>query len=105
MTGHEPIIALRLQGLHPPEIIVTDLPSKGLPNTVCIDADDVVEALDLRFLTGTLCHVSASETPRGQRIADMCAEYATRTVASFYAPENRRSVRLTDTQERRQWKF
>lgn len=110
MRGHEPIIAMRvIERLAPVEIIVTDLPDKPgatgpIANHVYIEEGDLIETLDLRFLAGTFCHVSVKDNSRGQRIAHACAEYAARTIASFYEG-GPFAKRITDTQEQRSWIF
>lgn len=106
MKGHEQILSMRIDGLHPAEVVVTDLPlNGGLERHVYIESTDAIDALDLRFLKDMLVHVSVSEGFRGQRIADACKEHAQRVIASFYKPNTRLSVRMTDTQENREWKF
>lgn len=106
MKGHEELLELRKSGLQFPEVVVTDLPNKGqLPRTIEIQNSDVIDTLDLRFLKDTMVHVSVFEGRRGQRIADACAQFASRVVASFYEEGERKSVRMTDTQDNKEWKF
>lgn len=79
MTGHQPLLALRRAGCHPSSVWIADgiepacvdwqkhpwhgIPGEFLPS-VRIDEEDIVDALDLRFVVGLNVHVRGD---RGER--------------------------------------
>ncbi len=82
MTGHEPLIAMRMEGRKPAGVWITDADydfarrnAGDWPEHCCwhtghqaahirLTADDIPEALDLRCVVGLTCHV---HTERGER--------------------------------------
>lgn len=109
MTGQEAIISLRRKGLSPRFVWVDD----GVPGVsdgvhVALDPRDVPEQQDWRFLVGLQVMVAGENPSRVQRIADACAEYAKRVIASTHSINRDKLdwlgrpaytvVRITDTQ-------
>jgi hypothetical protein len=105
VTGHERIIAIRRKGLKPPAVFVTDLPAYEETSDIHIAAADVPEALDLRFMTGLLVHVSVVDDSNGRRIAKACADASKRCICAYHLPGERLAHHITDTEENREWKF
>ena len=74
MRGHEHIIALRKRRLLPESIFIQDYPTpltdwfdqEEFPH-VCVDGD-TIETLDLRFLVGTVVHISTDSESRGKAL-------------------------------------
>lgn len=109
MTGQDQIIKLRRQGLSPGFVWVDDCAlclDDGAH--VTLDARDVPEQQDWRFLVGLHVMVAGDNPGRVQRIADACAEYAKRVIASTHSINHEKLdwlgrpattvVRITDTQ-------
>jgi len=86
MKGHEHIIELRKKRLLPKSIFIQDYPTPltdwhehgDYPN-VCVDGD-TIETLDLRFLVGTVVHISTESESRGKALLNACVRHGARTV-------------------------
>jgi hypothetical protein len=86
MRGHEHIIELRKKGLLPESIFIEDYLTpftdwfeyNEYPH-VCVDGD-TIETLDLRFLLGTVVHISTESESRGKALLNACIRHGARTV-------------------------
>lgn len=82
MTGQDQIIKLRRQGLSPGFVWVDDCaPCLDDGAHVALDARDVPEQQDWRFLVGLQVMVAGENPERVRRIAGACKEYAKRVIA------------------------
>lgn len=110
MKGQDQIIKLRRQGLSPGYVWVDDGVQTCLDDGthVCLAPRDVPEQQDWRFLVGLQVMVAGEDPSRVQRIAQACAEYAKRVIASTHSINREKLdwlgrpastvVRITDTQ-------
>jgi len=82
MRGHEPLIALRRQGLRPvmAQIEVSDIEplclrdwqhNAGIP-VVHIEPTDSLSSLDLRFVVGLVVHVTGESESRVKAVFRAC---------------------------------
>lgn len=86
MRGHEHIIALRKRRLLPESIFIQDYPTPltdwfendEFPH-VCVH-EDTIETLDLRFLVGTVVHISTESQSRGKALLNACVRHGAKTV-------------------------
>lgn len=86
MRGHEHIISLRKRRLLPESIFIQDYPTpltdwfdqEEFPH-VCVDGD-TIETLDLRFLVGTVVHISTDSESRGKALLNACVRHGAKTV-------------------------
>ena len=86
MRGHEHIIALRKRRLLPESIFIQDYQTplidwfdqEEFPH-VCVDGD-TIETLDLRFLVGTVVHISTDSESRGKALLNACVRHGAKTV-------------------------
>jgi hypothetical protein len=93
MRGHEHIIALRKKRLLPESIFIQDYPTPltdwhehGDYPHVCVDGD-VIETLDLRFLVGTVVHISTESESRGKALLNACVRHGATTVIACQTNE------------------
>lgn len=115
MTGQDAILAMRRQGVSPGFVWVDDAPKTVMDDAahVCLDAHDVPEKQDWRFLVGLQVMVSGEDPTRVKRITDACAEYAKRVIASTHRIDRNKCdwlgrpsstvVSITDTQGVMTW--
>ena len=106
MTGHEPILEMRLAGVRPSSVSIDDFKNpiaKDWHNpgakygevwepdspSVQIDPTDRIEALDLRFLVGVAALVSGSTESRAKALSSACKRAgASMVIASHSFPVN-----------------
>lgn len=87
MRGHEPILAMRKAGRRPAIVFLNDFPCDtdwsewGDHATVCV-ADEVPEALDLRFVVGLTVSILGDTIERVKRLAQACKDAGASTVAA-----------------------
>lgn len=85
MTGQNVIRALRLSGKSPGYVWVDDgAPCLNDGTHVSLDARDVPEQQDWRFLVGLQVMVAGEDPDRVKRITAACSEYAKRVIASTH---------------------
>lgn len=91
MKGHEPIIAMRRNGIAPKIVFVNDFPDvcakdwhlHGDHATVSVDGD-AVGVLDLRFLIGLMVSITGSTETRAKALAEKAKDAGATTVASMH---------------------
>lgn len=115
MTGQDAILDMRRKGLSPGFVWVDDAPQIEMNDGshVCLDAHDVPEKQDWRFLVGLQVMVSGEDPARVQRITTACAEYAKRVISSTHMIDRSKCdwlgrpsstvVSITDTQGVMTW--
>lgn len=118
MRGHEPLIAMRRQGMVPAIVFVSCDPdrlgqagdwSARTPEmaAVVIEPADRPETLDLRFLVGLLVKVDGLDAGRVERVTAACiAAKAGRVIASTVVQGkfSARITGITDTEGTLQWR-
>jgi len=88
MRGHEMIITMRQAGQRPAIVFLNDFQCKTdwyrlqEHATVCIDASDAPETLDLRFLVGMNVNVCGSNENRAKAILEACKQHGAKMVAA-----------------------
>lgn len=102
MLGHLPILKMRSKGKRPSIVFVNDYPTPEAKDwhkpgaayhevwepdhaTVQIDADDRIEALDLRFLKGLTVSATGSTEERAKALFAACKRAGATTVAAVHA--------------------
>ena len=114
MTGQDAILAMRRSGKSPGYVWVDDgAPCLDDGAHVCLNAQDVPEQQDWRFLVGLQVMVSGEDPDRVKRITVACAEYAKRVIASTHLIDHSKCdwlgrpsstvVSITDTQGVMTW--
>lgn len=117
MTGHEPIIKMRVNGMVPTIVFLGDFQDpaakdwnkpgekygqKWAPDhaTVCIGPDEKVNTLDLRFLKGLRVSISATTEDRAKALFQRSINAGAKTVAAghiiFEGPFERISTGWND---------
>lgn len=77
MTGHEPIIVMRMRGMKPSIVFLNDISEKadwhiyGEHASVNVGGEPI-ERLDLRFLVGCVVSVFAAEKKRSCGLFEAC---------------------------------
>lgn len=89
MTGHEGIIALRLQRKAPAMVFINDWPcptdwlQDRAAATVCTHGD-VIQMLDLRFLVGLKVSISSESEVRAKSLMEACRNAGAHTIAACH---------------------
>lgn len=96
MRGHERIIELRKQGIKPKIIFINDWPC----DVNWFDSDDQatvstfkdsITSLDLRFLTGCMVSISATDESRAKALFKRAIEAGARSVAACHVKQNKKT--------------
>jgi len=105
VRGHEQILDMRRNGLKPAFVWLQDGNSQPTDNAVTIAKTDMPEALDLRFLVGTVVLAESSCPDRLERITAACINAkASRVIANLFDEKNHfETIKTTDTAGETTW--
>lgn len=109
MRGHEPIIAMRERGRRPTMLRLElrpfprRIPGWSIPeDMVFIEPDDLIPALDLRFVIGCLVMVNGQDEKRVRDLFSAAQDHgAQRVIAHLVAPAPRGTfdlIQILDTE-------
>ena len=97
MNGHQPILAMRRSGVKPASIWLNDYPSLDADYSVRIDAADMPESLDLRFVVGTTVIATSDKPARLKRIVNACKQAkAARVISNLFKPDGKYNVEIVE---------